>query len=87
MFCEVAAMQLSGTNLLIASQQAAKQAAIQPQQQAAFAAALKTEKAEAPASFEPLQFKAADLPAKPASTPAAPFTAGGRPGSNIDIRV
>ena len=80
-------MQLSGTNLLIASQQAAKQAPPPQQQQAAFAAALKTEKVDAPASFEPLQFKAADLPAKPAPNAAPSYTAAGRPGSTIDIRV
>ncbi len=80
-------MQLSGANLLIASQQAPKQAPSPPQPQAAFAAALKTEKADMPGAFEPLQFKAADVPAKPASNPAMPHNGARKPGSTVDIRV
>jgi hypothetical protein len=80
-------MQLSAANLLLASQQAPKQAPAQPKPQAAFSAALKSEQGATEASFEPLAFKAADLPATASSGAPASYNAAGKPGSNIDIRV
>ena len=84
-------MQISGANLLIASQQAAK---AQPTQATPagvnFMAALaKTKKTDE--LFAPLDFKPADAPAPvPAAaspTPAAGYDPSQRPGSTLDIRV
>jgi hypothetical protein len=87
-------MQISGANLLIASQQAAQaqsnkaQSAQTTPAGANFMAALaKTKKSDE--LFAPLDFKAAEAPA-PATTPAATptgYNPGQRPGSTLDIRV
>lgn len=84
-------MQISGANLLIASQQAQKPAP-QPHGNAAFAAALKADaSAEASSGFEPLPLKKAASPSAPAQEVAparmpAPSPVA-RPGQNLDIRV
>ncbi|HEY5347305.1 MAG TPA: hypothetical protein VIJ72_03860 [Rhizomicrobium sp.] len=82
-------MQISGANLLIASQQAAKVQTGQATQAGSnFMAALAKSKADA--LFAPLDFKApentaAPSPAKPAAQPSQ--GSNQRPGANLDIRI
>lgn len=73
-------MQLSAANLLIAAQQATKQAP-QPPKAPAFAAALASETRNKDALFAPLDFKQA-APAQPPAAGPAP-----RIGATLDIRV
>ncbi len=86
-------MQLSAANLLIASQQIARGAAKPSSEaQAQFTAALAKEKGAAVADFEPMEFRPASAPAKPASAaptqaPSAGYNAGARLGATLDIRV
>jgi hypothetical protein len=94
-------MQISGANLLMASQQAAQTQSVKAQSVKAqsaqatpagvnFMAALaKTKKNDE--LFAPLDFKPADAPAPaPAAAAAAPpagYNPDQRPGSTLDIRV
>jgi hypothetical protein len=97
MFWQSGRMQLSAANLIIASQQLARGAAKPvPEALAQFTAALAKEKGvKETAAFEPMDFKQAAAPAKPAPTAArtpaqAPTTGYGTArtlGGNIDIRV
>jgi len=92
MFRHGGAMQLSGANLLIASQQIAR-GVHQPSRdvQAQFAVALaKDSSAAGAAAFEPIDFRqnAPEPPSTPAIAPRA--TVFGQPGplgANLDIRV
>ena len=84
-------MQISGANLLIASQQAAKAQAPQPSPAGVnFMAALAKSK-KSDELFAPLDFKAAEAPtpAPPAvsAAPATGYNPAQRPGSTLDIRV
>jgi hypothetical protein len=81
-------MQISAANLLIASQQLARPRAA-ADAQAQFASALAKENGVEHTGFEPMDFKQA-APPKPAPaspTPSTGYTASGRIGANIDIRV
>ena len=83
-------MQLSAANLLIASQQIARGASKPPADaQAQFAGALAKEKGVE--GFEPMQFRAAAAPSKPAApsatAPTPTYSGPVRLGANIDIRV
>jgi hypothetical protein len=85
-------MQISGANLLMASQQAAQTQSVKAQPAQAtpagvnFMAALaKTKKNDE--LFAPLDFKPADAPAAAATAPPAGYNPDQRPGSTLDIRV
>ena len=84
-------MQLSGANLLIASQQLNKTAGPKPQVEAQFAQALAKETATIPAAdeFAPLAFKktAAPASAEPSQPTQNYSQAAQRPGSQLDIRI
>jgi hypothetical protein len=85
-------MQISASNLLIASQQT-QAPAQQPKSAATFAAALKANPAAEPKpAFEDLPLKRADAPAATASAAAdaakpAVTAQAARPGANLDIRI
>jgi hypothetical protein len=93
MFCQIASMQLSGANLLIASQQTARAEPKPPAgAQAPFAKVLAKDGGVEGAAFEPMQFRPASGPAKAleATSPAVPKPSTGgptRPGAHLDIRV
>jgi hypothetical protein len=82
-------MQISASNLLIASQQASAQ---QPKATTSFAATLPANPAaETNPGFEDLPLKKADAPATTRSSgdapkPTVPVQAS-RPGANLDIRI
>lgn len=75
-------MQLNGANLLIAAQQAARQAPQAQPNAKAFASALADHTKND--SFAPLDFKQTAAPAAP--RPAAPAQPA-RMGSQLDIRI
>jgi hypothetical protein len=84
-------MQISGANLLIAAQQQPQAAARAPEHPG-FAATLNNADEAKDAGFAPLDFKAAEHPAKPAPmAPAQPLAGEQKPaqslGSTLDIRV
>ncbi len=84
-------MQISAANLLIASQQSQAPAA-QPKQTASFASALKADKAlVVKEEFEALPLKKVEGPSPAASLASEPkadaYASGGRPGSQLDIRI
>jgi len=76
-------MQLNGANLLIAAQQAARQAPQAQPNAKAFASAL-ADHAKGD-SFAPLDFKQTAEPAAP--RPAAASAQPARMGSQLDIRI
>ena len=84
-------MQLSGANLLIASQQAARGGAQQPAgQPVQFASAM--QESGGVDGFAPMEFKQSAAPAKAAPAPAAAtqapaYNGAMRLGSTIDITV
>jgi hypothetical protein len=82
-------MQLSAANLLLASQQAPKPQAAQPQAGAQFAQALAKERGVASTEgFAPMAFKQTAAPAAPAQPQPAPgYAQNMRPGSHLDIRI
>jgi hypothetical protein len=83
MFCDGRPMQLSAANLLLAAQQATKQAPQAQPNAKAFSAALADHTKGT--SFAPLDFKQTASP--PAAQPAASKSPAPKLGGQIDIRI